>query len=196
MIIHEPALISEDLFEKNFICNLSKCKGACCVEGDQGAPITESEINAIQENLEQIKPYLTAESLKQIERKGFWETDPEGDLVTTCLPTGECNFSIYKDGVLGCGMEQAWKDEKSTFRKPLSCHLYPIRVKHVGDYEALNYHKWDVCKPACQLGEEHQVPVYKFLKEALVRKFGEPWYHELEDIAQALGERPQKKPKK
>jgi hypothetical protein len=194
MIIHESALISEDLFEKNFICNLSKCKGACCVEGDQGAPITEQEIEAIERNLEKIKPYLTLQSLKAIEEKGFWETDPEGDLVTTCLPTGECNFSIYRDGILGCGMEQAWKDESSDFRKPLSCHLYPIRVAQVGEYEALNYHKWDVCKPACKLGDEHQVPVYKFLRDALIRKFGEPWYNELEDIAQALGEST-KKPK-
>lgn len=195
MIIHNDTLVSEDIFEKNFICNLSKCKGACCVEGDQGAPITEAEIEAIGKNLEQIKPYLTPLSLKAIEEKGFWETDPEGDLVTTCLPTGECNFSVYTDGILGCGMEQAWKDEKSTFRKPISCHLYPIRVSNVGEYEALNYHKWDVCKPACKLGDEHKVPVYKFLKDALVRKYGEPWYNELEDIAQALGESTQKKPK-
>jgi hypothetical protein len=195
MIIHEPALISEDLFEKNFICNLAKCKGACCLEGDQGAPITEAEITAIQENIEQIKPYLTSQSREAIEAKGFWETDPEGDLVTTCLPTGECNFSVYQNGILSCGMEQAWKDEKSSFQKPLSCHLYPIRVKHVGEYDALNYHQWDVCKPACQLGNEHKLPVYKFLKDALVRKFGEPWYKELEDIAQALGEMPPKKPK-
>jgi hypothetical protein len=188
MIIHEDTLISEDLFEQNFICNLSKCKGACCVEGDQGAPLSKEEIAAIGENLEQIKPYLTPASLSAINQKGYWETDPEGDLVTTCLPSGECNFSIYKNGILSCGMEQAWKDGKSTFRKPISCHLYPIRISQVGQYEALNYHRWDVCKPACTLGNEHKVPVYSFLKDALIRKFGEPWYNELDGIAQALRE--------
>jgi hypothetical protein len=188
MIIHEDTLISEDLFEQNFICNLSKCKGACCVEGDQGAPLSKEEIAAISENLEQIKPYLTPASLNAINQKGYWETDPEGDLVTTCLPSGECNFSIYKNGILSCGMEQAWKDGKSTFRKPISCHLYPIRISQVGQYEALNYHRWDVCKPACALGNEHKVPVYAFLKDALIRKFGEPWYNELAGIAQALRE--------
>jgi hypothetical protein len=186
MIIHGDTLVSEDLFEKNFICNLSKCKGACCVEGDQGAPVTREEIAAMQHNLEAVKPYLTPESLKAIESKGFWETDPEGDLVTTCLPTGECNFSIYKDGILSCGIEQAWKDGNSSFRKPISCHLYPIRVSNVGNYEALNYHRWDVCKPACQLGDEHQVPVFRFLKDALIRKYGESWYNELDDIARAF----------
>ena len=188
MIIHENTLLSEDLFEQNFICNLSKCKGACCVEGDQGAPISKEEIAAIAENLESIRPFLTEPSLKAISQKGFWETDPEGDLVTTCLPTGECNFSIYKDGILGCGMEQAWKEGKSTFRKPISCHLYPIRISQVGEYEALNYHRWDVCKPACALGNEHKVPVYSFLKDALIRKYGEGWYNELDGIASVLKE--------
>jgi hypothetical protein len=185
MIIHESTILSEDLFDKNFICNLSKCKGACCVEGDQGAPLNEDELKAIERNLDAIKPYLTPASLKAIEQKGSWETDPEGDLVTTCLPSGECNFSRYENGILSCGMEQAWKDGKSDFRKPISCHLYPIRVSQVGEYEALNYHRWEVCKPACALGDEHQVPVFRFLKDALIRKYGEDWYSELEAIAEA-----------
>ncbi len=188
MIIHESTIISEDLLEKNFICNLSKCKGACCVEGDQGAPLNEDELKAIERNLEAIKPYLTPASLKAIEEKGSWETDPEGDVVTTCLPSGECNFSRYENGILSCGMEQAWKDGKSDFRKPISCHLYPIRVSQVGEYDALNYHRWDVCKPACVLGDEHKVPVFKFLKDALIRKYGEEWYADLEAIAEAYYE--------
>ena len=188
MIIHEQTLISEELFEKNFICNLSKCKGACCVEGDQGAPLNKSEIDQIAHDIEAIRPYLTPQSLASIEQKGFWETDPDGDLVTTCLPTGECNFSHYEKDVLSCGMEQAWKDGKTTFRKPISCHLYPIRISQVGEYDALNYHQWDVCKPACDLGDEHKVPVYLFLKDALIRKYGESWYAELDGIAEALKE--------
>jgi hypothetical protein len=188
MIIHEQTLISEDVFEKKFICDLSRCKGACCIEGEQGAPLDEDEIRLLEKELDQIKPFLTPEGVAAIEAKGFWETDPDGDLVTTCLPAGECNFSIYTDGVLGCGIEQAWKAGKTTFRKPISCHLYPIRIAQVGDYEALNYHRWDVCKPACQLGEQHKVPVYRFLKDALIRKYGESWYKELDGIAEALKE--------
>lgn len=188
MIIHEPALLSEDLFDQHFICDLSKCKGACCVEGDQGAPLAVEEIQQLESDLEQIKPYLTPEAIADIERRGFWEKDPEGDLVTTCQPGGECNFSRYENGVLSCGIEQAWKDGKTSFRKPISCHLYPIRVAQVGEFEALNYHRWDVCKPACDLGKKHQVPVYAFLKDALIRKYGESWYNELDDIAKAFGE--------
>jgi hypothetical protein len=185
MIIHGTALISEDLFDKHFICNLGKCKGACCVEGEQGAPLNETEIEEISQNMNAIKPHLTPHSTKAIEQMGFWETDPEGDLVTTCLPTGECNFSRYENGILSCAIEQAWKVGESSFRKPISCHLYPIRVSQVGEYEALNYHRWEICKPACTLGKEHKLPLYKFVKDALVRKFGNEWYEELDEIGEA-----------
>ncbi len=184
MIIHENTLISEDILEKHFICDLGKCKGACCIEGEFGAPLLKSEIPIIEFELENIKPYLTLESVKDIEKRGVWEMDVDKEEVTTCLPTGECNFSFRdKLGVLSCGIEQAWKEGKTTFRKPISCHLYPIRISTVGEYEALNYHRWEVCKPACKLGAKHKVPVYSFLKEALIRKFGEDWYKELSLIA-------------
>lgn len=187
MIIHEPALVSEDILEKNFICDLSKCKGACCVEGEFGAPLLQHEIETLEKELKQILPFLTPESRAQIEQKGFWEYDNEKEEVTTCLPAGECNFS-YRDasGILSCGIELAWKEGATTFRKPISCHLYPIRVSQVGSYEALNYNRWDICKPACKLGDKHQMPVFRFLKEALVRKFGKEWYDELELIASSL----------
>lgn len=188
MIIHENTLLSEDLFEKHFICDLSKCKGACCVEGDFGAPVTEEEIKTLNEIMPHISPYLTPEGLEVIRLKGVSEKDSDGDLVTTCLPTGECSFAIYENGVLGCGIEKAWKNGATGFQKPVSCHLYPIRVKKVAEYDALNYHRWDVCKPACKLGEEHKMPVYKFLKGALVRAYGQEWYDELDGIAEALNE--------
>lgn len=186
MIIHEPALISEDLFDKQFICDLNKCKGACCIEGEFGAPISKQEIALLEKELPAILPYLTTESKKALKKKGVYEKDSEGDLVTTCLPTGECNFA-YRDerGILGCGIEKAWKEGKTAFQKPISCHLYPIRVSKIGSFEALNYHKWDICKPACKLGKAHQMPVFRFLKGALIRKFGEKWYEELEEIAEA-----------
>lgn len=186
MILHGNTLLSEDILEKNFICNLEKCKGACCIEGDSGAPLTEEEITLIEKDLEHIKPYLTPKSRKAIEKKGYWEKDKkDGELQTTCLPTGECNFAIYdENGILGCGIEKAWKEGKTKFRKPISCHLYPIRLKTVGEYTGLNYHKWSICKPACKLGDAHQVPVYKFLKDALIRRFGKKWYRELEEIGE------------
>lgn len=184
MILLENTIVSEDILEKNFICNLSACKGACCIEGDSGAPITQDELEVLEAELENIKPYLTEVSLEAIKTQNFWEKDGDGDLVTTCLPTGECNFSLRDEaGMLKCGIEQAYRDGKASIQKPLSCHLYPIRISNVGEFEALNYHRWDICKPACKLGEEHQVAVYQFLKEPLIRKFGAYWYHELDEIA-------------
>jgi hypothetical protein len=184
MILLENTIVSEDILEKNFICNLSVCKGACCIEGDSGAPITQDELEILEAELENIKPYLTAVSLEAIKTQNFWEKDTDGDLVTTCLPTGECNFSLRDEaGMLKCGIEQAYRDGKVSIQKPLSCHLYPIRISNVGEFEALNYHRWDICKPACKLGEEHQVAVYQFLKEPLIRKFGADWYNELDEIA-------------
>lgn len=187
MIVHEPALVSENLLEKQFICDLNACKGACCIEGDGGAPLSEEEIALLEKELDHITPFLTPAGAKAIRKKGFYETDQrDGEKLTTCLPTGECNFAIRdENGILGCGIEKAWKAGKTTLRKPISCHLYPIRVKKVGEYDGLNYHRWNICKPACKLGEAHQMPVYRFLKDALVRKYGEAWYNELDNIAQA-----------
>jgi len=187
MIIHHNTLVSEDIFEKDFVCNLEKCKGACCVEGEYGAPITEEEIKIIKKDFKKISPFLSEKGRKEIEKKGIWEKDKEDDIVTTCLKTGECNFSVYDEkGILGCGIEKAWKAGKTKFRKPVSCHLYPIRITQLANYEAINYHRWDICKPACTLGKKLDVPVYKFLKEALIRKYGEDWYNELDEIATAL----------
>lgn len=184
MILLENTIVSEDILEKNFICNLAACKGACCIEGDSGAPITQDELKILEAELENIKPYLTEVSLEAIKTQNFWEKDGDGDLVTTCLPTGECNFSLRDEaGMLKCGIEQAYRDGKTSIQKPLSCHLYPIRISNVGEFEALNYHRWDICKPACKLGEENQVAVYQFLKEPLIRKFGADWYNELDEIA-------------
>ncbi len=187
MIIHHKTLISEDVIEKNFICDIEKCKGACCVEGEFGAPITEEEIKIIEAEFDNIKPFLSDKGLKEIEKNGIWEKDRDGDIVTTCRKSGECNFSSYDEkGILGCAIEKAWKAGSTTFRKPISCHLYPIRITELADYDALNYHKWDVCKPACKLGNKHKMPIYKFLKDALIRKYGEEWYNELDEVCEAF----------
>lgn len=186
MVIIGNTLISEDIFDQEFICNLSACKGACCVEGDAGAPVSSEEKAAIEENLSLIKPYLTSASLTDIATKTGFEKDEDDEWVTTCLPSGECNFSFRNaQGVLSCGIEQSFLEGKSTIRKPISCYLYPIRVSKVGDYDALNYHKWDICSAACALGKHEKVAVYQFLKEPLIARFGKDWYRELCEVAEA-----------
>lgn len=188
MIIHENTLLSEDLFDKHFICDLNACKGVCCVEGDYGAPLNDVELNILNDLLPKVEPFLTAEGIAVIKEKGVSELDKDGDLVTTCLPSGECVFAISNNGILACGIENAWKAGAIDFQKPISCHLYPIRINKVGDYDALNYHKWEICKPACSLGEKHKTPLYQFLKAPLIRAYGEGWYNELDGIAEALKE--------
>lgn len=186
MIIIGNTLVSEDLFDYNFICNLTACKGACCIEGDMGAPVQNEEKEKIEKELGLIKPFLTESSKEAIEKTGFCEKDEDDEWVTTCLPTGECNFVKRNEaGILMCGMEQAFLAGETTFRKPISCYLYPIRVTKVGDYEALNYSRWDICSAACVLGNHEKVAIYQFLKEPLISKYGTEWYAELEAVAEA-----------
>lgn len=185
MIALGQTLVSEDLFEKHFVCHLEKCLGACCVKGDQGAPLLPEEIDTIKEELPSLRPFLKEEYLKDIDRRGFAEKAPDGEWVTTCQETGECNFVIYERGIASCGIEKAWKAGATSFRKPVSCHLYPVRIKHYREFTAVNYDRWDICSPACQLGEELKVPVYRFVSEALIRRFGQDWFRELEAVAAA-----------
>ncbi|MFY8019839.1 MAG: DUF3109 family protein [Bacteroidia bacterium] len=186
MIILGDQLISEDILEKNFICNLKVCKGACCIEGDAGAPLSGEEVELLKKDYHKISPFLNEDFKKSIEQSNFYEIDEDGEFVTTCQPTGECNFVVYDSGgMLQCGIELAWKAGVTSFQKPISCHLYPIRTIKVGDFEGLNYHRWDICKAACALGNEKEVKVYEFLKEPLIRKFGAEWYAELEAISEA-----------
>lgn len=175
-------LISTEIFSTNFVCHLEKCKGACCIEGDRGAPLEKEEISRIERNLEAIKPYMTPDCLDLLASEGFHEGTEIDDIATTCLPTGECVFAYREKGILGCAMEKAYKEGKTDFYKPMSCHLYPIRLGKVGDFESVNYHEWDICKAACNLGNELNLPVFRFLKEPLIRKYGKDWYGELELI--------------
>lgn len=182
MIIVGQAILSDDIAEKEFVCNLDKCKGACCVEGDAGAPLDEDECRILEEEWEKTKPFLSAKGIAEIERQGPWILDSDGDYSTPTIEGRECAYAVYdKKGKLGCGIEQAWKAGRTSFRKPISCHLYPIRITRYGEHEALNYHRWDICNPACHLGKELGVPVYQFLKEALIRKYGAEWYAQLEE---------------
>lgn len=185
MIVLQNTVISDDVRDKFFVCNLEKCKGACCVEGDLGAPLEEGELQILQDNYEIIKPYLSAEGQKAIEEQGLYIKDWEGDFSTTTINDRECAYAIYDENLtLKCGIEQAYLDGKISWKKPISCHLYPIRISKYDGFEALNYDKWSICSAACSFGEELGVPVYKFLKEPLVRKYGEDWYNELDALVE------------
>ncbi len=173
-------LVSLDLIEKQFVCNLSRCKGACCVHGDSGAPLEEEELKEIEEAYPAVKPYLRDVSVKIIEEKGKWLVDSDGDKVTTLVEGKECVFVVFEKGVATCAIEKAYNDGKIKFRKPVSCHLYPVRLTVYSSYIAVNYHDWDICKPAVKQGSKLGVPLFVFLKEALIRKFGSEWYGELE----------------
>jgi hypothetical protein len=182
IIEHEDTIISSEIFSTQFVCNLNACKGACCIEGERGAPLEKDEIDLIQKDIELIKPYMSAKGIALLESEGFHEGEEIGDLATTCLPTGECVFATRENGILGCAIEKSYKAGKTSFYKPISCHLYPIRIGKIGKFESLNYHKWEICKAACALGKELNVPVFAFLKDALIRKYGSAWYKDLESI--------------
>ena len=180
MILIDETVISDDIAQKFFVCNLEKCKGACCVEGDLGAPLEESELPVLEEIYEKVKPYLSPEGIQAIEEQGKYIKDWEGDYSTTTNNDKECAYAIYDENqILKCGIEQAYLDGKIDFKKPISCHLYPIRITKYDNFHALNYDRWSICSDACNFGEQLGVEVYKFLKEPLIRAYGEEWYEQL-----------------
>ena len=196
MIIVQDKLVSDDLVAEHFICNLNACKGACCWEGDFGAPLDKSELPILEAIVEQLKPYLTPEGIAAIEAHGPYQWFEEAeDWGTTLVNGGPCAFLTYDPlGIAKCGIEQAWKDGVVDFQKPISCHLYPIRVEknEALGFEALNYDRWDICSAACELGAKESVPVYRFLKDAIIRQYGEAFYEELDAAGQYMrGELPE-----
>ncbi len=183
MIEHRGTLISEDLFEKRFVCDLGACKGACCVEGESGAPLEPEEAEQIEKLWPEFRSYIPEKGRQAVAEQGFSVIDEDGDLVTPLVDgRKECAFTIFENGIALCGIEKAWKDGRIPFRKPISCHLYPIRIEKLKFHEGLNYHQWNLCKPARACGAKLDVPVFRFLKDALIRKYGEAWYAELEGI--------------
>ncbi|WOD45260.1 DUF3109 family protein [Hwangdonia lutea] len=180
-------IVSEDIIEKDFVCNLSACKGACCIDGDAGAPLDEEEVQILKDIYPKVKPFLRKEGIEAIENQGTHITTEFGDLETPLINNADCAYVIFDDkNTALCGIEEAYNQGEISWKKPVSCHLYPIRVKAYSEFLAVNYDKWDICDDACTLGKELQVPVYKFVKEALIRKFGEDWYTELEKVAKIL----------
>ncbi len=188
MLMVQEILVSDDVIEQQFMCNLKACKGACCWEGDFGAPLEEAELKTLNRIYDQLTPYLTEEGKKVIEEKGkytyFEEPQEYG---TPLLANGACAYMTYdENGVAQCGIERAYKEGVVDFKKPISCHLYPIRVNkdENGFFEALNYDRWDICSAACAKGKETQIAVYQFAKDALVRKYGLAFYEELDAAAE------------
>jgi len=184
MLIVDHVLVSDDLMEECFCCDLSQCKGYCCIEGDCGAPIDPLEISDLDEYFPIYKKYMLPEGIEKIETEGVFDCDMEGKFVTPLLEDEACAFICYNEqGIAQCAIEKAFLAGEIDFRKPISCHLYPVRIKSLPDYEALNYHRWFVCETACKKGEKLKIPVYQFLRDPLIRKYGETWYSNLEKLA-------------
>lgn len=191
MIIVQEILVSDDVVEQQFMCNLSACKGACCWEGDFGAPLEDSELKILDKIYSKVKPYLTSEGKAAIKEQGkysFFE-EPQEYGTTLLENSGACAYLTYSDeGIALCGIEQAYNDGVIDFIKPISCQLYPIRVEkdERTGFEALNYDRWDICSAACSKGKEKEMPVYKFVQKAIIRKYGQDFYDELDAAAQHI----------
>ena len=187
MLQIDDTIISLDVFEKTFSCDLSVCRGDCCVEGESGAPLEEEEIAVLEEILPVVWDDLSDNSKEVIKQQGVFYVDRDGDFVTSIVNGGECVFTCFdENGICQCAIEKAYKAGKIDFYKPISCHLYPVRLEKYKDFTAVNYHKWSVCHAAWDLGKKTGTPVYRFLKEPLIRRFGEKWYEQVEIAAEQL----------
>ena len=189
MIQIGETIVSQVAFEHAFCCDLSKCKGACCVEGDAGAPLLPSEVPILESIQDAIRPFLRPEGLAALKAQGVAVKDHDGEWVTPLVDGRECAYVTFDQGVAKCGIEQAAAAGAVDWPKPISCHLYPIRVTKYQDFDALNVHHWKVCEPACSLGQELKLPVFRFLQGALVRAYGPAWMEEAEEVYQFLQSR-------
>jgi Protein of unknown function (DUF3109) len=185
LIAIDHVLLSDEVVEEKFVCDLNKCKGGCCVDGDAGAPLEKEELESINEVFDTVKPYLTEEGLKEIERKGRYVYDREFGWVTPTIESKICAYGFHdKQGIVKCGIEQAYLDGKTDWKKPISCHLFPIRIKKGKENDLVNYEpRTDLCSAACKLGKKLKVPAYVFLKDALIRKYGADFYVALDNVA-------------
>ncbi|TDM00629.1 MAG: DUF3109 domain-containing protein [Flavobacteriaceae bacterium] len=188
MIEVQNTIVSEDIFSKEFVCNLSKCKGACCTQGDSGAPLKKEELAILDEIYPKIKPLLSPKGIAAIEKQGKYVLDKDQEWGTTLVDNQECAYVVYKeDGTNICAIELAYAQNIIDYKKPISCHLYPIREKETkSGFSLLNYDRWDICSDACSLGKELSVSVFGFSKEPLIRRFGEDWYKEMQEVEQEL----------
>lgn len=187
MIEIKDTVVTLDLFREQFCCDLGACKGACCIEGDAGAPVKLEEVAQIEEAAEIVWDELSPKAQEVIKAQGVVYTDQDGDIVTSIVDNKDCVFTCYDDkGCCYCAIDKAFREGRCKFQKPISCHLYPIRLSRMGSYTAVNYHRWDVCKAATLLGKKLNLPVYKFLKEPLIKAFGQEWWDECDVVAGEL----------
>lgn len=188
MIAIDNVLLSDQVVEEQFVCDLNACKGGCCVDGDCGAPLTEEETKIIAKVYPTVKPYLLPEYVEEVKKQGTHTIDDEYGFVTPTVNGGICVYAYTDEvGIVKCAFEKAYNEGKINFKKPISCHLYPIRIKQMDGYEAVNYEpRKQMCKPACKLGKQLKVPVYKFLKDSITRKYGEEFYDTLDAVAKKM----------
>ena len=187
MIEIDDKIVSADLLRECFSCDLSRCRGICCVEGNAGAPLEADEVDILEREYEAYRPYMTPQGIRAVERQGFMVVDEEGDYTTPLVNDAECAYACRENGTTLCAVEKAWLEGKTPFRKPVSCHLYPIRlVRFSNGMTGLNYHRWSVCAPARECGRKLGIPVYKALREPIVRRFGEEFYRALEAAEELL----------
>ena len=180
-------VVSEEILENHFVCDLNACKGACCIDGNAGAPLEEEETEILTNLFSDLSPFLRPEGIEAIKSQGAFVKGDDGEWETPLIDNNECAYVVYNDsGIAQCGIENANKAGAVDWQKPVSCHLYPVRIREYSQLTAVNYHKWEICDPACTLGDALKMPIYKFVKDALIRKFGAEWYKELEEAASQL----------
>jgi hypothetical protein len=184
MLSIDNTLISEDIFDSFFCCSPEICRGTCCLEGDAGAPLEEQEVAIIEDCLPLIKPYLSPQAWKTIIEKGVFDYDTTGNLVTPLVQEKECVFAVFEDGIVKCAIEKSFFDKKIHFQKPISCHLYPIRIENYQFYHILRYEQWHICRSAEKKGKKLQISVFEFLQEPLKRRFGEEWIEKVKIFLQ------------
>ena len=180
MLAIENTLVSEDILTKKFVCDLNACKGECCVAGVSGAPLEKEEVEILEKILPEVKPYMTKAGIKAVDKQGVYVVDDDRELTTPLINGAQCAFVYTENKIAKCAIEKAYYDGKVKFKKPISCHLYPIRITNKKGVEKVEYSRWNICAPACACGESLNVSVYKFLKEPLVRKYGAAWYKQLQ----------------
>jgi len=187
MIEIDDKIVSADLLRECFVCDIARCKGICCVEGNAGAPLEADEVATLEREYPSYRPYMTPAGIAAVERQGFMVVDEDGDLTTPLVDDAECAYACTDNGATYCAIEKAWAEGKTAFRKPISCHLYPIRLMNFSNGTVgLNYHRWSVCRPACEKGRRLGIPVYRALREPIVRRFGEEFYRALEAAEKML----------
>jgi len=187
MIEIDDKIVSADLLRECFACDLGQCKGICCVEGNAGAPLDPGEADILEQEYPAYKPYMTPEGIAAVERQGFMVVDEEGDDTTPLVGGAQCAYAYEENGITLCAIEKAWAEGRTTFRKPISCHLYPIRlVRFSNGTVGLNYHRWSVCAAARACGKRAGIPVYKSLRQPIIRRFGEEFYRALEAAEELL----------